>query len=71
MGQTDESIRRQYVEQYAALSDAGSEVNELTPDSARERFQPLLLSLLCPDPAHRSSVEELAHSEWLMYGDRF
>lgn len=68
-GQTDESLRNQCKEQYAALAENGSELSELIPDDLKEGSRPILLSLLCQDPIRRSSVEELTHNTWLMDGD--
>jgi hypothetical protein len=68
-GQTHQSLRDQYEEQYAALADDRSELSELIPDDLREGSQPILLSLLCLDPTRRSSVEELTHNKWLMKED--
>lgn len=66
--QTDDSLRKQYREQYAALADEQSELSELISEDLREGSRPILLSLLCPDPGHRAPVEQLSHNSWLMKG---
>ena len=68
-GTTDEDLRDECEERYAALANDQSELSELIPDELREGSRPILLSLLCPDPTRRSSVAELAHNKWLMAGD--
>ncbi len=57
----------QYEEEFAELADDPcGELNEWIPPDLRECFRPVLLSLLCRDPARRASVEELTNNEWLM-----
>jgi hypothetical protein len=68
LGQTDESLRDQYEGQYAALADNESELSEWIPDDLREASRPILMSLLCLDPARRGSVEDLTRNKWLMDG---
>jgi hypothetical protein len=67
-GRTDETLLDQYEKQHAALADSDSELNEWIPDDLREASRPILMSLLCLDPARRCSVEELTRNKWLMYG---
>jgi hypothetical protein len=68
-GQTDGILLEEYEKRYAALADGDSELNEWIPDDLREGFRPILLSLLCLDPARRCPVEELTRNKWLMDRD--
>jgi hypothetical protein len=65
---TEEQLRALYEQEYAELVDGRGEVTEWIPDDLREGFRPILLSLLCRDPAHRASVEEIACNKWLIDG---
>lgn len=68
-GPSDESLGSQYEDHYAELADHQSELSQMIPADLREGSQPILLSLLCPDPARRATVKELTHNSWLMSGD--
>ncbi|KAK3899674.1 kinase-like domain-containing protein [Staphylotrichum tortipilum] len=65
----EEDWLNQHRQEYAELSDAGSELCEKIPADLREGFRPILLSLLCPDPARRASVKDIARHQWLIQGD--